>query len=51
MRTLMLQIVKQIEQTALMNPQGSVICPSDDVFRHMSVLGTENSNFAEVTRS
>lgn len=38
------------QSTALLDPHGFLICPSDDVFWHMSVLGTENSNFAEVTQ-
>jgi len=43
-RTLMLQLFSN-QSTAILEPQCCVICPSDDVFQRMLVLGTEKQQF------
>ncbi len=40
----MLQLLPD-QSTALLDPQGCVICPSDDVFRRVLVLRTEKQQF------
>jgi len=40
----MLQLFSN-QSTAILEPQCCVICPSDDVFQRMLVLGTEKQQF------